>query len=141
MTEQVDDQDVHGVRGEEMCASEVTQEDMLHELFEHKEHGHDEDSGGVIFLGKGNGSLPWSDKEEWESGESGSGGSGRMRGPGWSEDWRRSGSGPRSGSGSEMPVRKVGSGVEGVCEAVSTACGRLANIPYCTLRALATRFL
>ena len=50
-----------------------------------------------------------------------------MRGPGWSEDWRRPGSGSGSESGSEMPVRKVGSGVEGFFEGVSTACGRLAR--------------
>ena len=112
MPEQVDGQDVHGVRGEEMCKCKVTEEDLLHKLFEHEEHGHEEDSGGMVFLGKENRSLPWSDEEEWEFGESGSGESGKMRGPAWSEDWRISGSGSGSGSGSEMPVRKVGSGVE-----------------------------
>ena len=50
MAEQVDDQDVHGVQGEEMCIGEVTEEDMLHKLFEHEEHGHEEDSGGVVFF-------------------------------------------------------------------------------------------
>ena len=58
----------------------------------------------MVFLGKGNGSLPWSDSEEWEFGDLGSGGSDGVRRPGWSEDWRRSG----AGSGREMPVRRVG---------------------------------
>ena len=69
MAEQVDDQDVHGVRGQETCIGEVTEEDMLHKLLVHEERGHDEDdedAGRVVFLGKGNGSLPWSDEEEWE---------------------------------------------------------------------------
>ena len=66
MTKQVDDRDVHGVQGEEMCIGEVTEEDMLHKLLEHEEHGHEEDSGGAVFLGKGNRSLPWSDEEEWK---------------------------------------------------------------------------
>ena len=39
----------------------------------HEEHGHDEDAGRVVVLEKGNRSLPWSDEEEWESGESGPG--------------------------------------------------------------------
>ena len=43
MTEQDDHQDVHGVRV------------MLLKLFDHEEHGHEEDSGGVFFLEKGTG--------------------------------------------------------------------------------------
>ena len=55
MTEQVDDRDVHGVQGEEMCIGEVTEEDMLHKFVGHEEHGHDEDSGAVVFLERGTG--------------------------------------------------------------------------------------
>ena len=40
-----------------------------------------------FFRGKGNRSLPWSDEEEWEFGESGSGGLGKMR----DQDGRRIG--------------------------------------------------
>ena len=43
MAEQVDDRDVHGARGEDKCIGEVTKEDMLQKLFEHEEHGHEED--------------------------------------------------------------------------------------------------
>ena len=63
IAEQDDHQDVHGVRVEKMCIGVVTEEDKLRELFEHEEHGHEEDSGGVVFLGKGIRSLPWSDGE------------------------------------------------------------------------------
>ena len=63
IAEQDDNQDVHGVRVEKMCIGEVTEEDMLRKLLEHEEHGHEEDSGGVVFLGKGIRSLPWSDGE------------------------------------------------------------------------------
>ena len=107
-TEQDDHRDVHGVRVEKMRRGEVTEEDMLHKLLEHEEHGHEEDSRGLFFIGKGNRSLPWSDGEEWEFGESGSGGFEDMRGPGRSEDWRRPGSGSGSRSRREMPVRRVG---------------------------------
>ena len=55
MTEQDDHQDVHGVRIEKMCRGKVTEEDMLHELLEHEEHGHEDDSGGVFFLERGKG--------------------------------------------------------------------------------------
>ena len=48
MAQQVDDQVGHGVRGEEMCIGEVTEEDMLHKLLEHEE-----DSGGVVCSWKG----------------------------------------------------------------------------------------
>ena len=84
-----DHQDVHRVRFEKMCIGEVTEEDMMHKLLECEKHGHEKDSRGVFFFGKGNGSLPWSDNEEWEFGDSGSGGSEGMRRPGWSEDRRR----------------------------------------------------
>ena len=81
-----------------------------------------------MFLGKGNGSLPWSEGEEREFGESGSGRSRDVRRPGRSEDWRRSESGSGSGSGREMPVRRVGV-VECVFEDIETTmCGRLARI-------------
>ena len=43
MAQHVDDRDVHGVRGEEMCIGEVTEEDMLHKLFEFEEHWHEEE--------------------------------------------------------------------------------------------------
>ena len=57
-------QDVHEVRVEKLRIGEVAEEDMLRKLFEHEELGHEKDSGGVVFLGKGNGSLPWGDGEE-----------------------------------------------------------------------------
>ena len=72
-----------------MCIGEVAEEDMLRKFLDHEEHGHEKDSGGVCLLGKGNRSLPSSDGEEWKFGESGSGGSEDVRGPGRSEDWRR----------------------------------------------------
>ena len=37
---------------QERCIGEVTEEDMLHKLLFHEEHGHDEDAGGVVVLGK-----------------------------------------------------------------------------------------
>ena len=94
---------------------------MLHKLFVHEEHGHDEDAGGVVLLGKGNRSLPWSDEEDWEFEGSGSGGSEEVGRPGWSKDRRGSGSGSGSGSagsGLEMPVCKVGSGHEVFLEGI-----------------------
>ena len=48
--QQDDHQDVHGVRVEKMCIGEVAEEDMLRKLFEHEEHGHEKDSGGVVFF-------------------------------------------------------------------------------------------
>ena len=36
-----------------MCIGEVTEEDMLHKLFDHEEHGREEDSGD-LFSWKGN---------------------------------------------------------------------------------------
>ena len=48
-------QDVHKVRVEEMCIGEVTEEDMMHKLFECEEHGHGKDSGGFCFLERGTG--------------------------------------------------------------------------------------
>ena len=111
-----------------MCIGDVTEEDMLHKLLEHEEHGHEKDSGGVVFLRKGDGSLPWSDGEERGFGDSGSGGSDDVRRPGRSEDWRRPGSGSGSGSGREMPVRRVGV-VEGFSKGIqTTVCGRLEQI-------------
>ena len=38
---------------------------MLHKLLlVHEENGHDEDAGGVVFRGKGNRNLPWSDRDQ-----------------------------------------------------------------------------
>ena len=47
-----DHQDVHGVRVEKMCIGEVTEEDLLRKLFEHEEHGHEKDSGGLVLSWK-----------------------------------------------------------------------------------------
>ena len=59
-----------------MCIGEATEENMLHKIFEHEEHGHEEDSGGVVCLGKvnriclgatrRNGSLENRDREDQE---------------------------------------------------------------------------
>ena len=73
----------------------------MHKLFVHGGFGHG-DEAGVVFHGKGNRSLPWSDKDDdWEVGQRNLEGSGR---PGESND--RQGVG--SGSGEPGRIEEVG---------------------------------